>query len=153
MSVLVFDGNSLSSDSQASNGQTLFPYPKIWTVDHRSLPKLGSAHTILAGAIGPLTAASKLREWVEGQMDPTKFPLSYVVNTDAQLVIVTKEHGLKRYTQSATPHLHGFNKIAIGEGAPFAYGALHWNHTAEEAVLSAIAYSPHCNGEAVTLSL
>ena len=66
---------------------------------------------------------------------------------------MSKEKGVVRYRDTAIPYLHGLNKLAIGEGAPFAYGALFMGATAEQAVLAAIDGSPHCNGQVVSLSL
>ena len=68
-------------------------------------------------------------------------------------MLSSKEKGLVRYNGSCIPLVHGLNKIAIGEGAPFAYGALHMGATAEQAVAAAILYSPYCNGVPEVLSL
>lgn len=69
------------------------------------------------------------------------------------LLVLTKEKGLLRYKDLPIPYLHGANNYAIGEGAPFAYGAMFMGATAEEAVAAAIDGSPHCNGHVVSLSL
>lgn len=104
--------------------------------------------TRLAGAVGPLPALAQFRKWTDaGCVTP------FVPVTDAQLVIVTPDKGLIRYKDSATPYLHGHNTYAMGEGAPFAYGALFMGATAEQAVAAAIHNSPHCNGHVVSLSL
>lgn len=74
-------------------------------------------------------------------------------NSGAQLLVLTKDKGLQRYKNASIPYLHGSNNYAIGEGAPFAYGALFMGATAEQAVAAAIDGSPHCNGTAITFSL
>lgn len=78
---------------------------------------------------------------------------SFPIGTGAQLLVVSKEKGVVRYRDTAIPYLHGSNKFAIGEGAPFAYGALFMGATAEQAVLAAIDGSPHCNGQVISLKL
>lgn len=82
-------------------------------------------------------------------MDPLRFPSQ----TGAQLVSLTKEKGLQRYKNSSTPYLHGKNTLAIGEGAPYAYGALFMGASAEQAVAAAIHHCVHCNGVPVTEEL
>lgn len=74
-------------------------------------------------------------------------------NTGGTLLLLTKDKGLLRYKDLPIPYLHGANNYAIGEGAPFAYGAMFMGATAEEAVAAAIDGSPHCNGHVVSLSL
>lgn len=142
MSVLVFDGISLAADSFANNGTTAFPYEKIW-----------KAHGRLFGVIGPLNEASALRQWADTNLDPCEYPHLLLVNSKAQLIAVSKEKGLLRYKNSANPYLHGLSKLAIGEGADIAYGAMEHGATAEQAVAAAIKYSIHCNGTPEVLHL
>lgn len=82
-------------------------------------------------------------------MSPPQFPSQ----TGAQLVVLTKEKGLQRYKNSATPYLHGKNSLAIGEGAPYAYGAMFMGASAEQAVAAAIHHCIHCNGESFSIEL
>lgn len=77
----------------------------------------------------------------------------YPTNFGATLIVLTKEKGLQRYKNSAIPYLHGAADYAIGEGAPFAYGALFMGATAEEAVAAAIYCSPDCNGSVTSFTL
>ena len=140
MSVMVFDGTSLATDSFANNGDLAFPYPKMWCPNGAAQPCL------IYGVLGTLNAASALRQWCDTGLEPSQFPASLVAGTGAQLVIVSREKGLLRYNNSPIPHLHGLSKLAIGEGAPFAYGAMDHGATAEQAVATAIKYSIHCNG-------
>lgn len=147
MSVLVYDGKSLAADSHANTADLAFPFPKIW-----SLPGTGANKPCtIYGAVGPLPAVAALRQWVEQGMEPGKFPTQ--AGTDSHLVLLSKDKGLIRYKGNAIPYLHGHNKIAIGEGAPFAYGAMFAGATAEQAVAAAIHYSPHCNGKPEVLTL
>lgn len=139
MSVLVWDGTTLAADSHANNGNLAFPLPKLWQLPDQRL----------AGAVGPLRSLTLLREWSQDGMN-SPFPLS---SDGAQLLVVSKEKGVERYSGRPTPHLHGLNKLAIGEGAPWAYGALYMGATAEQAVAAAIEGCVHCNGQAVSLSL
>lgn len=147
MSILVFDGLTLAADSQANADHCSFPFPKIMRVEDK-----------LVGAIGPLQSVSRLFDWASNAflsepregLSPNKFPTDV---KGAQLLVVSKDKGVIRYNGSPTPLLHGMNKIAIGEGAPFAYGALHMGATAEQAVAAAIQFSPHCSGQPMSLAL
>lgn len=142
MSVLVYDGRTLCTDSLANNGDQAFPFEKLWYREGA-----------LLGSIGPLQAVGALRQWADQGFNPTHFPTSRVNGTAAQLVVLTKEKGLVRYNKSPVPLLHGYEKLAIGEGAPWATAALEMGASAEEAVRIAIKYCVHCNGEPVVLSL
>lgn len=146
MSVLVYDGKSIGTDSLANNGEVSFPFGKLWYMASTN----GNS---LLGAIGPLQAVGALRQWSDQGFRPTQFPTAMVNGTPAQLVVLTKEKGLVRYNKSPVPLLHGYEKLAIGEGAPWATAALEMGASAEEAVRIAIKYCVHCNGEPVVLSL
>jgi len=146
MSVIVHRNGTLAADSHVncetmhSNSQCdlAYPYNKLW--------RLSSS---LAGAVGPLQAVAAFQQWTLQGCTPEEFPL----NTGGTLLLLTKEKGLLRYKDLPIPYLHGANNYAIGEGAPFAYGAMFMGATAEEAVAAAIDGSPHCNGHVVSLSL
>lgn len=140
MSVIVFDKHKLACDSFMNNGVVNSPMQKIWR-----------STKLLCGSIGLVQEIGLLKQWQEQGLKPDKYPLT--PGSKSQLVIVSPELGCVRYNGSPVPVLHGFNKFAIGEGAPFAYGALYMGATAEQAVAAAIYYSPHCNGEPVSLSL
>lgn len=143
--VLAVDSHANSSGRQHDNSESLaFPYPKLWAAEH---PRLQVP--ALFAAVGPLQAVARLQQWVETGMKAADMPS----NSGAQLLVLTKEKGLQRYKNSATPYLHGSYNYAIGEGAPFAYGALFMKATAEEAVAAAIDGSPFCNGSVISLSL
>lgn len=156
MSVVVFDGNTLAADSQINNGQVFHPFPKIIEVPANIAR--GQPRT-LAAAVGHINTVGIMLQWVvdgqRGGAPPEAFG-------GAQLVVVTKEKGLIRFAGNRTPLLHGFNKLAIGEGAPFAYGAMSAieqldatpiNSMAWMGVEAAIEHSPHCNGEPITFTL
>lgn len=142
MSVIVYNphhnANLLASDSFSNNGDIASPYPKLW-----------STATTIYGVVGPLQGVAQLQQWVADGMKPGQFPSQ----TGAQLLVLDKQKGLRRYKNSATPYLHGKNILAIGEGAPYAYGAMFMGATAEQAVAAAIRYCIHCNGDVQTLSL
>ncbi len=139
MSVIVHRNGTLAADSHVNSGELAFPFSKLWQV-----PTTG----VLCGAVGPLSSIVQLQEWTLGSSH-TPYPL----NTGGTLLLLTKEKGLLRYKDLPIPYLHGANNYAIGEGAPFAYGAMFMGATAEEAVAAAIDGSPYCNGHVVSLSL
>lgn len=149
MSVLVFDDKTLAADSHINAQGVSIPFEKVWKVNDRTI----------AGAIGDVQAIGMFREWTkkgleEGYILP-------IVAVPFQGLVVTKGKGIVRYNNTSIPLLHGFNSIAVGEGAPFAYGALDvldrtaytGNDKAQIAVEAAINYSPHCNGHAIRVSL
>lgn len=86
---------------------------------------------------------------------------SFPILSTAQLLICSKEKGLVRYNGTPVPLLHGLNRFAAGEGAPYAYGAMfaldklgyNGDDVAEIAVAAAIDGSVHCNGQVVSLKL
>lgn len=139
MSVIVHRNGTLAADSHVNSGELAFPFPKLWQL----------TNGWVAGAVGPLQAVAQLQQWSMNGMNTTDFP----INTGGTLLLLTKEKGLLRYKDVPIPYLHGANNYAIGEGAPFAYGAMFMGATAEEAVAAAIDGSPHCNGHVVSLSL
>lgn len=142
MSVIVCSDGVMSADSSINSGDLCLPFPKIW-----ALP----TNSAIAGAVGPLQQVALLQQWTQGDMKPENFPV--LPNSGTQLLILSKQKGVVRYRGTSTPYLHGHQKLAIGEGAPFAYGALYMGATAEQAVAAAIEYSPHCNGSPISLSL
>lgn len=141
MSILVSDGTSVATDTFGNAENISFPLVKLIKE-----PSTGS----VAGAIGPLPQVPLLLKWFITGLQPEQFPKG-IAGTGAQLVVVSKDKGTVRYNGTPVPILHGFNTIAIGEGAPFAYGALYAGATLEQAVEAAILYSPHCNGKVEVL--
>jgi len=150
MSVIVYRNGTLAADSHVNIGSEpsysqesiTYPYNKLWALSQ-------AGQTVLAGAVGPLQAVAQLQQWTLEGCDTKSFP----INTGGTLLLLTKEKGLLRYKDVPIPYLHGANNYAIGEGAPFAYGAMFMGATAEEAVAAAIDGSPYCNGHVVSLSL
>jgi hypothetical protein len=150
MSVIVHKNGTLATDTHANNGDIAFPYPKIWELIPASNTAITNQSRTLAGAIGPLQAVAQFHKWTTtDEMDMSLYPQG----TGGTLLLLTKEKGLLRYKDTNIPYLHGANNYAIGEGAPFAYGAMFMGATAEQAVAAAIDGSPHCNGHVVSLSL
>ncbi len=157
MSVLVFDGETLAADSHIQNGQLTHRFDKIIEV-----PANAAMNTprVLAGGVGSLDQLGPALQWV---IDGQRKDKVLTFWGGAQLVVITKDKGLVRFVRDTrTPFLHGFNKLAIGEGAPFAYGAMTAMETlgttggytpAWVAVEAAIEHSPQCNGEPITLKL
>lgn len=139
MSVLVWDGEELACDSHANDGRTSFPVEKIWSVNG-----------YLAGGVGLLSDVYSMRDWWMSGRPKDKFPK---VSDRSNFVVVSKRHGLVRYTNSPIPTIHGANKIAVGSGCDFAYGALYMGANARQAVEAAIKYCPSCGGEVVSLRL
>lgn len=149
MSVIVHRNNTLAADSHANSGELAFPYTKLWELIPTSSTDIIIQNRTLCGAVGPLQSVAALQQWTLQGCESKNFP----TNSGGTLLLLTKEKGLLRYKDVPIPYLHGANNYAIGEGAPFAYGAMFMGATAEEAVAAAIDGSPHCNGHVVSLSL
>ena len=143
MSVIVCSDGVMSADSSINSGDLCLPFPKIWKATFQGAE-------LLCGAVGPLPQVALLQQWTLDGLVPKQWPIQATL---AQLLVLSPDKGVVRYRDSSIPYLHGHQKLAIGEGAPFAYGALFMGATAEQAVAAAIEFSPHCNGSPISLSL
>lgn len=139
MSVIVWDGVTLASDSDMNDGQVKVPFEKIWREGQR-----------LCGVVGPVSDCLKLRAWVKEGSIPDKYP---TISPDAYLVIVYPNGELTRFTASGIPIATFHKRLALGTGRDFAYGAMFMGASAEDAVRAAIKYSASCSGEVRTLKL
>jgi hypothetical protein len=130
MSVIVWDGQVLVTDRAVNDGTNRWVLPKMWKVRDGVL-----------AAIGPTFDVNRFLGWYNSD-GPTaeKFP-TYNGRVNAVLV---REKSLFRFDHLGNQVEHGTNKLALGEGRDFAYGALALGHTAIEAVKAANMYSIVC---------
>jgi len=133
MTVIVWDGNKLATDRQASDGVVKWESPKAWYAI------VDKYMNILSG-VGKLKHILDLRDWYQNGASPNLFPR---VDATSQLIVVNK-HGLFRFEGSPTPIPHGFRSCAFGTGREFAYGALAMGADAVQAVEAANKFSAHC---------
>ena len=136
MTVIVWDGSILATDSAATDGAAQWETEKAWYHD------CDEGKVILAGA-GPLQTILQMRDWFKGGGLHNKFPNAQLTSQFCHFVVVNR-HGLYRYEQGVIPIEHGLHKCAFGEGKDFAYGALAMGANAETAVKIAIDHSVHC---------
>lgn len=138
MSILVWDGKLLASDSHANDGVTSFPLEKIWRTDKNEL----------IGGVGGVNDVNYMREWWLAGARVSEFPK---VTSQNEFIVISKDRGVIRYKDRPLALLHGHTKCAFGTGRQFAYGALFAGASAEFAVRAAIKYDPSCGGYPVAI--
>tara|TARA_R110000824_G_C14668764_1_gene618783 strand:+ start:24 stop:503 length:480 start_codon:yes stop_codon:yes gene_type:complete len=147
MTVVVWDGETLATDRQASDGSLKWETDKAWYVMRDDKPYIVSG-------VGYLKYIITLREWFTNGADPEKYPYGLRTGTSRittqQLVVIDRDKGLIVYDDSPFPVEQGFTPCAFGDGKEFAYGALSMGATASEAVGVTNEHSLHC-GKGVSL--
>jgi hypothetical protein len=133
MTVIVWDGQQLATDRQASDGVVKWESPKAWYA-------IIDKHVNILTGFGKLKAVLEMRDWYQEGADPNKFPRH---DGSSQFIVVNR-HGLFRFENSPTPIPHAFRSCAFGTGREFAYGALAMGADAIQAVEAANKYSAHC---------
>ena len=146
MTVIAWDGTTLATDSNATDGAAKWQTVKAWYVTDPISGEL----VILSGA-GPVNTILAMREWYKAGAQPDKFPVAQSI-APCHFVVVTKD-GLHRYEGGPVPIEHGTSCCAFGEGRDFAYGAFAMWATAKQAVEAANKYSAHCGGNVMEYSL
>ena len=146
MTVIVWDGENLATDRQATDGSHKWETDKAWYVGR------GDSIYIVSG-VGLLKNIIELREWFKRGENLDEFPLKsvqYGQLVTQQLLVVNQDKGLFVYEDSPHPVCRGFEPCAFGEGKEYAYGALGMEATSVEAINIANSYSLHC-GKGVAL--
>ena len=140
MTVVVWDGENLATDRQATDGSHKWETDKAWYVGR------GDSIYIVSG-VGLLKNIIELREWFRQGENLDKFPLLGTNNgqlVTQQLLVVSQDTGLFVYEDSPHPGCRGFEPCAFGEGKDSAYGALGMEARSVEAISMAKTYSLHC---------
>lgn len=150
MTVVVWDGESLSTDRQANDGSLKWETDKAWYIMRDDKPY------IISG-VGYFKYIIALREWFKEGADPNKYPHGVDARvhriTSSQLIVVSRDEGLILYDDSPHPIVHGFVPCAFGDGKEFSYGALSMGATSSEAVGVTNEHSLHCGKGVATYSL
>tara|TARA_R100000329_G_C7617441_1_gene219300 strand:+ start:772 stop:1248 length:477 start_codon:yes stop_codon:yes gene_type:complete len=149
MTIIVWDGENLATDRQATDGSHKWETDKAWYVNR------GDSVYIVSG-VGLLKNIIELREWFKKGGNADEFPLKSVQHGQLvaqQLLVVSKDKGLFVYEDSPHPVCRGFEPCAFGEGKDYAYGALAMESTAVEAITIANNYSLHCGKGVAIYSL
>ena len=144
MTVIVWDGHTLATDRQATDGTHKWEASKAWYM-HTPIYGLcivsghGNVHDII-----------RRREWIRGGSDPA----TYTIDTKygAEMIVVNKDGLYVYHPASSTPDLRT-KPCAFGYGADYAYGALAMGANAEQAVQAANKYSLHCGNGVECFSL
>ena len=146
MTVIVWDGENLATDRQATDGSHKWETDKAWYITR------GDSIYIVSG-VGLLKNIIELREWFKRGENLDEFPLLGTNRgqlVTQQLLVVSKDKGLFVYEDSPHPVCRGFEPCAFGEGKEYAYGALAMEATSVEAINIANSYSLHC-GKGIAL--
>lgn len=153
MSVVAFDGKSLSSDRQATYNGTKLTIDKIFQPE---------PHIIL-GFVGEHTAGTRAVEWFLDGADPEKFPKPDSEEQSATLIVLTKHKNGTTDPNGEPVCLFYVNTpvalkvidhvMAWGAGAQFAHGAMIAGATATKAVEIATSLSEGCGNGITTYTL
>ena len=135
MTVLVYDGTHLATDTGATDGRVMWETTKAWYHN--------AQHPTILSGVGSLKNILLMRDWYINGADKDKFPTQQTGNYRCDFVVVTEE-GLLRYEDTYIPIEHGKEPCAFGHGRDFAYGVLAMGGTAEQAVQVANKYSVDC---------
>lgn len=147
MSVIVWDGKLLASDSQVTDGSMRRTTTKIRRVEK------GKFKGFLLGAAGATATANLLMDWFEQGAKPEHFPYEYAKSDmlSATLVAITKDKVILRYDHLPVPIIMEDEVYCTGSGRDFAYGAIAMGADAIKAVEVACQYSTECGGEVAVL--
>jgi len=140
MTIIVCDGHSLVVDSAALMGGIV-----------HSVQKFVYSKQYVAAAFGPQPIAAAYLNWYP-QHGSTRLyvnmPKFGGTDEPAGLVVFDRAGNLELLTVEATAFINVYPpKVALGDGAAFAYGALAHGANAYDAAKIACTYSPFCGGE------
>tara|TARA_R100000808_G_scaffold11654_1_gene29737 strand:- start:245 stop:712 length:468 start_codon:yes stop_codon:yes gene_type:complete len=146
MTIIVWDGVTLATDTEAYHGNSKYNTEKAWYEIARDYSRC------IVSGVGTLRSIHIHKRWFLNGGKAKDFPLAELGNHYYQFIVVTKE-GLYRYEGTPDPILYGNTKCAFGEGSDFAYGALAMNATSAQAVRACLKYSSRAGGGLKTYSL
>lgn len=138
MTVIVFDGKTLASDKQATEGGLRHTTTKIKRIEK------GKFKGYLMAGAGCTSQANHMMAWFELGAEPESFP-KYQDTEDlsAQLLVIAPSKEILRFDFNPIPCVFYDEVYAMGNGREVAMGALAMGATAEQAVLIA---SELCSG-------
>ena len=136
MSVLAWDGHTLATDRQITNGNTI-------TTPICKHERYGAE---LLGLVGALGASRAMRDWYIAGANPDAFP-KLRPDTNAVLIVVHADGSLSEY--SGEPYACRYAAglpYAAGTGESAALAAMRCGKTAAEAVQIACEVDIYCGG-------
>lgn len=144
MTIIVWDGKTLSADKRSLNNGLCLTVTKIYRL------KTGE----LFGMSGEMVFCSQVKEWVEAGCIVADFPTAQRDKDDWQPCLVVSRDGKGRvYERTPFPNTYDDNWCALGSGRDYAVAALHLGKTAKEAVEVACLFDCGCGNGIDTLEL
>jgi len=141
MSIVVFHNGILAGDSLVTQGDMIIG----------SAPKVFETEWGAWGAVGPLELIDKAKKWATHRTKPDE------INTPEFDLISVECYDDKlnvwHFCDEGKCQYDPMKGIAIGSGAPVAYGALQLGASAVEAVEAACNVMVNCGGPIVSFDL
>lgn len=134
MTVIVWDGEALAADKQATNSGV-----------KRTVTKIRRVRDHLIGGAGDWDACLLLMDWFEDGADQEKYP---AVQKDkerwAGLLVISPDGQVIKYEQEPVPMIFEDKFYTMGSGRELALGALEMGADAAKAVEVACKYEHNC---------
>lgn len=134
MSVIAWDGKTVSADRQAMLGSTKETATKLWQLEGG----------MVIGVTGTLPAGLIMRQWYVDGANLCKYPESQKSDSDFANMLVCKDGKAWFYGQYPVAIPVEQNFYAIGSGREVALGALAMGASTDRAVQIACAYAEGC---------
>lgn len=143
MTVIAYDGKTISADKRATNGGLCRTVTKLYRLTDGSV----------AAFAGGLANGTEMKAWLEAGADPEKFPESQKSKDDWNTFIHHKNGLLMVYETSPQPLLFEDRLFASGSGRDFALAAMHCGRSTAEAVEIASLFENGCGNGVDTLEI
>jgi ATP-dependent protease HslVU (ClpYQ) peptidase subunit len=129
MTVIAWDGKTLASDKQATEGGTRHTTTKIKRIEK------GKFKGYLMAGAGCTSQANQMMAWFELGADPSVFP-KYQDTDDlsAQLLVIAPTKEILRFDFNPLPSVFFDEVYAMGNGREVALGAMAMGADAKRAV-------------------
>ena len=137
MTVVVWDGTTLSTDKMANDGSLKWESSKAWHTNINRKP-------VIISGVGLLQHIVFLREWLKKGGKVEDYPRHILTQHHSHQLILVKSDGLWVYEGVPVPVRRGFTPCAFGHGKDFAYGALAMGADSVKAVEVANDCSLQC---------
>lgn len=136
MSVIAWDGQTLAADRQLTCDGAVYHTTKVFNLGDR-----------LIGYVGELAQCEELLEWYLAGAAPDTFPSwQREPDTKPSLAVFNSDNTILLYEGSHVPIRIENQRFAMGSGAQFALGVMHFNGTAIAAVRIASNLDPWSGG-------
>ena len=142
MTTIVFDGKTLASDSQTTNGSTVasLKSKKIFKLNKNKKYKL-------VGFCGCVVNSKKMLSWFKGEIE------EYPVGVDSVAMAITHKNKIHIYYDEPEYIVHEYKTASIGSGSDFANAAMMAGASAKESVKVAIKMDIYSGGRIQTIDV